>query len=182
MKTIILIISALTIGFMAEETPSLYDFKLQSLHNSEKLDLSDYEGKVILAVNTASKCGFTSQYEKLQELYDTYRDDGFVVLGFPTGDFGGQEYGTNEEIAEFCEVNFGVEFPLSTKISVKGNDQHPLFNYLTSADNPDYEGDIEWNFEKFLLNREGKLERRFKSRTEPNDEEVITSIENLLNS
>lgn len=181
MKIIILfLISTLIMGTQAEKADSFYDFKLQSLTNSEKLDFADYEGKVILAVNTASKCGYTSQYEGLQNLYETYRDQGLVIIGFPSGDFGGQEYGTNEEIAEFCEVNFGVEFPLSTKISVTGNDKHPVFNYLTQADNPDFAGEISWNFEKFLINRDGQLIRRFKTQTSPKDNEIVDAIESLL--
>ncbi len=183
MKVIILFfISTLIMGTHTDKAESIYDFKLQSLTNSEKLDFADYQGKVILAVNTASKCGYTPQYEGLQKLYEDYREEGLVVIGFPSGDFGGQEYGTNEEIAEFCEVNFGVEFPLSTKIPVTGNDKHPVFNYLTQADNPDFTGEISWNFEKFLINREGQLTRRFSTQTSPEDDEVIDAIKTLLNS
>ena len=159
---------------------SIFSYEVNTLTGTDTIDLSEYQGKVILAVNTASKCGFTPQYEKLQKLHEEYNEKGLVVIGFPSGDFGGQEYETNEEIEEFCEVNFGVEFPLSTKISVKGDGKHELFEYLTKTENPDFTGEIDWNFEKFLIGTDGKLKRRFDTSTSPDDEEVIQAIESLL--
>ncbi len=165
---------------MTDNNVNIYDFEVTDISGSEKIELSDYRGKVILAVNTASKCGYTPQYKELQKLHEKYKDKGLVVIGFPSADFGGQEYETNEEIEEFCEINFGVEFPLSTRLSVKGENQHELFAYLTNTENPDFTGDISWNFEKFLLNSDGKLVRRFDTRTAPDDDEVIQEIESLL--
>lgn len=161
---------------------SIYDFEITDISGSDKIELSEYRGNVILAVNTASKCGYTSQYEQLQNLHEKYKDKGLVVIGFPSGDFGGQEFETNEEIQEFCDINFGVDFPLSTKVSVKGENQHQLFKYLTNADNPDFTGNINWNFEKFLISPEGELVRRFNTKMPPDSEEVLKEIESLLPS
>lgn len=162
-----------------ERQSTVYDFSMLSL-NGEETDLEQFKGSVVLFVNTASKCGFTSQYRELQELYETYAGRGFTILGFPSADFGGQEFDADDEIAEFCERNFGVTFPMFSRISVRGEEQHPLFALLTNTPNPDIEGDIRWNFEKFLIDQQGNLIRRFGSRTTPMSPEMTGSIEALL--
>ncbi len=180
MKTIILLVTAISF-LMAntERTESVYQYELNSI-DGENISLSQFEGDVLLIVNTASECGFTPQYEGLQELYEQYSDQGFNVLGFPANNFGGQEPGTNKEIARFCEMNYGVTFPMFSKISVKGEDQHPLFTYLTNAENPDFTGEISWNFEKFLIDRNGNVVRRFKSKVKPMSEEITGAITKIL--
>lgn len=162
-----------------KDANSVYQFELKNI-DGEKVSLSAYEGKVLLIVNTASECGYTPQYEGLQALYEEYSDRGLVILGFPANNFGGQEPGTNEQIKQFCSVNFDVTFPMFEKISVKGNNIEPLFTYLTTEDNPDFTGDIKWNFEKFLIDREGKLIRRFRSETEPRSDDILTAIREAL--
>ena len=178
MKTISLIIGSLLFMSISADT-SIYDFELDSLSGDE-ISLSEFEGNVLLIVNTASECGYTPQYKELQELYETYNDEGFYVLGFPANNFGGQEPGSDEEIAQFCELNYGVTFPMFSKISVKGDDQHPLYNYLTQVDNPDFTGEIGWNFEKFLIDRNGNIVRRFKSNVTPMGDELTESLKELL--
>lgn len=174
-----LIILALSL-FMANSAPNtVHEFSLQNIEG-EEVSLSDYSGKVLLIVNTASKCGYTPQYEGLQELYETYNEDGLVVLGFPANNFGGQEPGSDEEILQFCTTNFDVSFPMFSKVSVKGKDQHPLFSYLTSVENPDFTGAINWNFEKFLVDKDGKLVHRYRSKTKPMSEELTSAIEKEL--
>ena len=150
---------------------SVYDFAGIKRIDGTPLDLSKYKGKKILIVNTASKCGYTKQYADLQKLAVLYQDN-LVVLGFPANNFNGQEPGSNAEIAEFCEANYGVTFPLSEKVSVIGADIHPLFKFLSTASNPDFTGDIKWNFEKFLIDEEGKLIHRFRSAVTPLSEEI----------
>ena len=154
--------------------PSVYDFSFTTL-DGEKKELSAFKGKPMLLVNTASKCGFTKQYEELQQLHEQYGED-LVVIGFPSDNFGGQEFDNNEEIAEFCEKNFGVTFLLSEKINVKGEDIDPLFSYLTQAENPDFTGEIKWNFEKFLIDADGKLTHRYRSKTSPLDKTILSEI------
>lgn len=158
---------------------SVYEFPLTDIDGNE-MTLEKYKGNVILIVNTASECGYTPQYEGLQAIYEEYKDDGLVVVGFPANNFNGQEPGTEEDIKQFCQLNYGVNFPLSSKVSVKGDDQHPLFSFLTSQENPDFTGEIKWNFEKFLIDREGNLERRFRSAVKPESEEMLTAIKSLL--
>lgn len=153
---------------------SLYDFSIKSI-DGKNLDLSIYKGKKILIVNTASECGFTPQYEGLQELYSKYKDK-VVVIGFPANNFGEQEPGTNQDIKGFCSKNYNVTFPMMAKISVKGDDIDPLFKWLTSQPNPDFTGDIKWNFEKFLLDENGQLIHRFRSRTKPMSDEIINLL------
>ena len=156
----------------------VYEFSARTLMGLEK-SLSDYEGKVLLIVNTASKCGFTPQYEGLQALYDAYRDRGFEVLGFPSNQFGKQEPGDAEEIRQFCSVNYGVTFDMFDKIKVNGPDTHPLYRYLKSSV-PGFMGTkaIEWNFTKFLVDREGHVRERYGSKVEP--EAIAADIEDLL--
>jgi glutathione peroxidase len=149
--------------------------------NGEPSRLADYAGKVALVVNVASKCGFTPQYAGLQRLHDTYSDRGFTVLGFPSNQFMGQEPGTAEQIAEFCSLNYGVTFPLYAKLDVKGARQHPLYEILTALpDDTGNAGDVKWNFEKFLVGRDGRVVRRFRSKTVPEDPAIIGAIEDLL--
>jgi glutathione peroxidase len=159
-------ILALIFVFMFVTAPkSVYDFKLKSI-DGQAFSLAKYKGKKVLVVNTASKCGFTPQYKELQKLADQYKDK-LVVVGFPANNFGQQEPGANSEIKTFCEKNYGVTFPLSEKVSVKGDDIDPLFKYLTEAPNPDFTGEIKWNFEKFLIDENGNLIHRFRSATTP---------------
>lgn len=155
-------------------TNSLYEFSIKNI-DGKILDLSIYKGKKILIVNTASECGFTPQYEGLQELYLKYKDK-VIVIGFPANNFGKQEPGTNQDIKGFCSKNYNVSFPMMSKISVKGDDIDPLFKWLTTQPNPDFTGDINWNFEKFLLDENGQLIHRFRSRTKPMSDEIINAI------
>jgi len=143
--------------------------------------LADYQGKALLLVNVASKCGLTPQYEGLERLQQRYADRGFSVLGFPCNQFKGQEPGTAEEIKEFCSTTYGVSFPLFAKIDVNGPDQHPLYAELTQQPDATGEaGDVQWNFEKFLVSPDGAIVQRFRPRTEPEDDEVISAIEAQL--
>src|SRR5690606_29628787 len=157
---------------MLFQQPTVYDYSFTSI-DGKKVDLADFKGKQLLIVNTASKCGFTKQYKELQELHEKYGDK-LVVIGFPSDNFGGQEFANNEEIAAFCEKNFGVNFILSERVNVKGKEITPLFKYLTETENPDFKGDINWNFEKFLIDKDGKLAHRYRSKVTPLDK-VITS-------
>ena len=147
--------------------------------NLKEVKLSDYKGKVLLIVNVASKCGFTSQYEGLQKIYEMYKDQGFEVLGFPCNDFGGQEPGTNEEIKNFCSLNYNVTFPMFDKVHVKGEEKAPLFDLLT---NNSVTGDstIKWNFEKFIIDKEGNVVDRFRSIIKPDSKKITSMIEHEL--
>jgi len=165
---------------MQTDSQSIYDFTVRTLAG-EETTLEAYRGQVLLIVNVASKCGFTPQYEGLQALYERFDDRGLVILGFPANNFLNQEPGSNEEIRQFCRVNYGVTFPLFEKISVKGKDQHPLYAYLTSkATNPEHGGRISWNFNKFLIGRDGRILDRFGSRTKPLDQKVVSAVERAL--
>ncbi|MGM7722012.1 glutathione peroxidase [Metabacillus sp. Hm71] len=157
---------------------SIYDFEVETI-KGEKTTLSDYKNQVVLIVNTASKCGFTLQYKELQELYDQYGDQGFTVLGFPCNQFMGQEPGDNKEIESFCEMNYGVRFPMFSKIDVKGENAHPLFVFLTN-NAPGILGSkaIKWNFTKFLIHINGEVVKRYSPNTNPI--EIKPDIENLL--
>ncbi len=154
-------------------------FKVKNI-DGEEVDLSTYKGKTVLIVNVASKCGLTPQYKGLENLYEKYQDKGFVILGFPSNDFLWQEPGSDQEIKQFCELNYKVKFPLFSKIKVKkGKDQAELYKYLTSPEtNPGFDGDIEWNFQKFLVNKEGKVVKRYSPRTTP--EEIEKELPNYL--
>ena len=173
------LIPFLFMAFNSADESNIYEHDLVTI-KGEKTSLNSYAGNVLLIVNTASKCGYTPQYKELQELHEKYSDQGFTVLGFPSDNFGGQELDTDEEIIEFCEVNYGVEFPLFSKVDVKGDEIHPLFKDLTTAENRDFTGDIGWNFEKFLVDRNGNLLRRFKSNEKPMSDSVTSSIEDIL--
>lgn len=157
-----------------------YAFQMTSI-DGKPADLAAYKGKVALFVNVASKCGYTPQYEGLEALYRKYQGKGLVVLGFPANDFGMQEPDTNEVIAQFCKRTYDVTFPMFAKVSVKGEGQVPLYQYLTSAKaNPSTAGDIRWNFTKFLVNQEGKVIARFDSKVKPDDPELVRAVEAAL--
>ena len=158
---------------------SIYDFTLPSI-DSKPAPLSNYKGKVILLVNVASRCGFTPQYTALESSYEKYKDQGFVILGFPANNFGSQEPGTNQEIKTFCQSKYSVTFPMYGKVSVKGDDQTPLYSYLTKEANPAVKGDIKWNFTKFLVDRNGKVVARFEPDVTPDAPQVTAEIEKLL--
>ncbi len=157
---------------------SIHDFTLKSIDGQE-VKLADYKGKVALLVNVASRCGYTPQYEGLQAIYSQYKDQGFVVLGFPANNFGSQEPGTNEEIKSFCSLTYNVKFPMFAKISVKGDDLHPLYQFLTSKDSG-FGGEIQWNFGKFLVDKNGKVIARFESGDAPESSKVMQAIEQAL--
>ncbi len=153
------------------------DIPLQTI-KGEPTTLKSFDGQVLLLVNVASECGYTKQYAGLERLYRQYRERGVTVIGFPANNFGGQEPGSNEEILSFCQTKFEVSFPMMAKISVKGDDKHPLFTHLTEGS--DYPGEIKWNFSKFLLNREGHLVARFDSGVEPLSDELTSAIKKVL--
>lgn len=146
--------------------------------NGKEVKLSEFKGKVLLIVNVASKCGYTVQYEGLQKIYEKYNPQGFEILAFPCNDFGAQEPGTNEEIKEFCSTNYSVSFPLFDKVKVIGKDKNPLYERLIN--NTDDKGDIKWNFEKFLIDKDGKIVNRFRSKVKPESEEITKAVEKLL--
>ncbi len=176
----IAIASTIALGLGGATVKSPLDFEMRTI-DGELQSLSQYKGDVVLIVNVASKCGNTPQYEALQALYSKYKDRGFVVLGFPANNFGGQEPGTDAEIKEFCTATYGVTFPMFSKISVIGEDQHPLYAFLTSSSSdPEFAGDIKWNFTKFLIGRNGQVIARFHYKTKPDSEEVIKAIEDAL--
>lgn len=167
---------------MIQPTPSMppstiYEFKMKDIDGKE-VSLEKFKGKVLLVVNVASKCGNTPQYDGLERMYSEYKDRGFAVLGFPANQFGGQEPGTNSEIKEFCTLTYGVKFPMFSKIVVKGEGIDPLYTWLiASADRHD---DIEWNFAKFLVGRDGKVIRRFTPKTTPDNPELVKAVEDAL--
>lgn len=161
---------------------SIYDFTLNSIEG-KPVNLSNYKGKVLVVVNVASKCGFTGQYKNLESLYRSYKDKGVVVLGFPANNFLGQEPGSDQEIATFCKRTYDVSFPMFSKISVKGSDQHPLYRYLTDKKlNPEHGGEISWNFNKFVIGRNGAIVARFGSMTKPDSKEMVAAIEKALSN
>ncbi len=157
----------------------IYDFTLPSI-DGKPMPLSSFKGKVVLMVNVASKCGYTPQYSALEAIYEKYKDRGFVILGFPANNFGAQEPGTNEEIKSFCSTKYQVTFPLYAKVSVKGEDTTPLYQYVTKDANPAVAGEIKWNFTKFLVDRKGNVVQRFEPAVKPDSPEVIEAIEKLL--
>jgi glutathione peroxidase len=152
------------------------DRKMTGIDGKE-VDLSTYKGKVVLFVNVASQCGYTPQYKGLQELFDTYSKAGLVVIGVPANDFGSQEPGTDEEIVKFCQTNYKVSFPMMSKVTVKGNGICPLYKFLTDkTTNPNFAGDVKWNFEKFLISRDGTVVGRFKSSVDPSSDELVKAV------
>ncbi|MFO7534452.1 MAG: glutathione peroxidase [Kiritimatiellia bacterium] len=159
---------------------NIHSFTMKNI-DGQDVSLSEYKGKVMLVVNVASKCGFTRQYAGLEALYKKYAGQGLVVLGFPANDFLWQEPGSESEIKQFCTLNYGVTFPLFGKISVKGDDQHPLYTYLTAKEtNPEFAGGITWNFNKFLIGKDGKILNRFGSKTAPESPELVKAVEEAL--
>lgn len=161
-----------------EQQPAetIYQFKVKTL-TDEDFDFATLKGKKVMIVNTASKCGLTPQYKDLQNLYDTYKDKGFVIVGFPANNFAQQEPGTNKEIAEFCQQNYGVSFPMMAKISVKGDDMHPVYQFLTKKEKNGYQdSEVTWNFQKYLLDENGVLVKVIPPKTLPTDESIINWI------
>lgn len=177
------VVGWLAVGAAAQEgtgVKSIYDFTMKDIDGHE-VGLADFRGKVLLVVNVASKCGFTGQYAGLEKLYQTYADRGLVVLGFPANNFLGQEPGTEAEIKNFCTLTYGVTFPMFSKISVKGKTIHPLYVFLTSKEtDPEFAGGITWNFNKFLIGRDGTILGRFGSRTAPEDSDLVAAVERAL--
>lgn len=167
---------------VAEEkpTPKALSFKMETLQG-KPVELKQYAGKVVLIVNVASECGLTGQYAGLQRIFDKYKDKGMVVLGFPSNEFGMQEPGTAKEISEFCKKNYGVTFDMFQKVEVNGDKACDLYRYLTSRETqPKGKGKVSWNFEKFLLNRQGEVVARFTPQTEPDDPAIVAAIEKEL--
>ena len=173
MKTALGLLAMLTSSAFAAS--NVHEFTLPSIDGAPA-PLSAYKGKVLLIVNVASKCGYTPQYAGLEKLYETYKDRGFVILGFPANNFGAQEPGTNEEIKTFCSRNYNVTFPMYSKISVKGDDKAPLYKFLTDTTG----GDIKWNFTKFLVDGDGKVIARFESKVTPDSPELVGAVEKAL--
>ncbi len=160
---------------MAKE--SIHQFTVTDIKGNE-FDFSNLKGKKILVVNTASECGFTPQYKNLEQLYKRYKDQNFTIVGFPANNFGQQEPGNDEEIAQFCKANYGVTFPMMSKISVKGADMHPLYHFLTEKDkNGVKDSEVKWNFQKYLLDKNGQLEEVYESKVLPDGEEITSWIE-----
>ena len=153
-------------------------YEMESIEG-KPIDLESFKGKVILMVNTASKCGNTPQYEGLEAMYEAHKKDGLVIIGFPANNFMGQEPGTNKQIQEFCTTKYGVTFPMMAKISVKGKDAHPLYKQLAAQPEP-VGGEPTWNFDKFLVNRSGEVVARFSPRTKPDNKELVKAVEELL--
>jgi glutathione peroxidase len=173
MKAAVTLLAMLTSSAFAAS--NVHEFTLPSIDGAAA-PLAAYKGKIVLIVNVASKCGYTPQYAGLEKLYETYKDKGFVILGFPANNFGAQEPGTNEEIKTFCSRNYNVTFPMYSKISVKGDDEAPLYQFLTSSTG----GDIKWNFTKFLIDRDGKIVSRFESKVTPDSSELVGAVEKAL--
>ena len=158
------------------QAEDIYQFKVKTL-SEDDFDFSSLKGKKIMVVNTASKCGLTPQYKDLQALYDTYKEENFVIVGFPANNFAKQEPGTNAEIAEFCQLNYGVNFPMMAKISVKGKDMHPLYQFLTQKSKNGFEDSkVSWNFQKYLIDEQGNLVQVIAPKTLPTDESIVSWI------
>ena len=159
---------------------SIYDFKMDSI-DGKPVKLHSYKGKVVMVVNVASKCGFTPQYTALESIYEKYKDRGLVIVGVPANNFAQQEPGTDAEIKTFCSTKYNVTFPMMSKVSVKGDDKAPLYQYLTDqSTDPQFAGDIKWNFTKFLFDRDGKPVARFESAVKPDSPQVVEAIETAL--
>jgi glutathione peroxidase len=179
-KLILSLIVFLAAGATAAYAKSIYDFTMKSI-DGQPVSLKTYSGKVVLLVNVASKCGFTPQYAGLEALYEKYKDRGLVIVGIPANNFGSQEPGTNEEIKKFCSNKYNVTFPMMAKVSVLGDDKTPLYQYLTDkSQDPQFGGDIKWNFTKFLFDRTGNLVARFEPNVTPDSAEVQTAVESAL--
>jgi glutathione peroxidase len=179
MKTVLFLslLAMLASSVHAQDDHGVYSFTMTTIDGEEKA-LGDFEGEVLLLVNTASKCGFTPQYASLEKLYRKYKDDGLRILAFPANNFGGQEPGTDEQIQEFCSTTYDVTFDMFSKISVAGEDMHPLYVYLTQQSG--FGDEIQWNFTKFLVDRTGKVLARFNTKVDPLDQQVIEAVEKAL--
>jgi glutathione peroxidase len=178
MKSIALLVALMLLQTVAARAGSIYDIAVKDI-NGKDTSLAAYKGKVLLIVNVASKCGYTPQYKALEATYEKYKDKGFATLGFPCNQFGGQEPGSNAEIMQFCTSKFGVTFPMFDKVEVNGANRHPLYVMLAGKDSP-FPGDIKWNFNKFLIAKDGTIIKRFDSKVTPDSPEVITAIEAAL--
>ncbi len=179
MKRLFMLFALLGVSAMAAEK-TVYDFTLNSI-DGQPTPLSSFRGKVVMLVNVASRCGYTPQYAGLEALYEKYKDRGFVIVGIPANNFGGQEPGTNQEIKTFCSAKYHVSFPMMAKVSVKGSDITPLYAFLTDqGTNPGTGGEIGWNFTKFLVGPDGKVIARFDSKVEPESAEVTSAVEKAL--
>lgn len=177
MKLFLIAILTSMTTILINDSKSVHQFKVKDIEGKE-FDMASLKGKKVMIVNTASKCGLTPQYEQLEKIYQKYKDQNFVIIGFPANNFMSQEPGTNEEIAAFCQKNYGVSFPMMEKISVKGKDQHPLYTFLTSKKyNGLEDNSVSWNFQKYLINEAGQLEKVISPRTLPDDKEIIDWIE-----
>lgn len=179
LKHILLVIMISTTAAIAQEKneTTIFQYVVKDIEGQD-FDLASLKGKKVMIVNTASKCGLTPQYKKLQALYEKYSEGDFIIIGFPANNFLRQEPGTNEEIATFCESNYGVTFPMMSKISVKGKDMHPLYEFLTQeAKNGVVNSSVSWNFQKYLINPDGRLARVVSPRTQPDDPSIISWIE-----
>lgn len=175
-KIIMSLILIFSIGFSAYSQKTLYDFKFKTIEGKD-FDMSSLKGKKVLIVNTASKCGLTPQYEDLQKLYETYKGNNFVIIGFPANNFMNQEPGTNQEIRDFCDSKYGVTFPMMEKISVKGDDIHPLYQWLTQkTKNGILDAEVTWNFQKFLIDENGKLVDYSSPREKPFSDKIVNWI------
>ena len=172
----LLSIMTLTLNSQSSVDNSIHQFKVADIYGNI-FDFSQLKGKKVMIVNTASKCGLTYQYEALQKLYSQFKDLNFVIVGFPSNDFLWQEPGSNEEIIEFCEQNYGVTFPMMSKITVKGTKKHPIYQFLTQKSKNNYkDSKVTWNFQKYLINKEGRIEKIISPRTRPDSEEIVSWI------
>ncbi|MFZ9657175.1 MAG: glutathione peroxidase [Crocinitomicaceae bacterium] len=177
MKWILIFSSFLIMSMMPAEQQTISQFKVKDI-DGKTFDFATLKGKKIMIVNTASKCGLTPQYEQLEALYDKYKNKNFIIVGFPANDFMSQEPGSDKEIAQFCQLNYGVSFPMMSKISVKGKDMHPVYHFLTEkAKNGLEDNKVEWNFQKYLIDEKGHLVRVVSPRILPNDQSIIAWIE-----
>ena len=177
-KTLISFLSIMTLTMNSQTSldKSLHQFKVADIYGNI-FDFSQLKGKKVMIVNTASKCGLTYQYEALQKLYSQYKDLNFVIIGFPSNDFLWQEPGSNDEIIDFCEQNYGVTFPMMSKITVKGSKKHPIYQFLTEKSKNNYKDSrVTWNFQKYLINKEGRIEKIISPRTRPDSEEIVSWI------
>lgn len=180
MNKLVAILALCIFGFSNAQQKTqntIYQFVVKDIYGDD-FALSQLKGKKVMIVNTASKCGLTPQYEGLEALYQKYKDNDFIIIGFPANNFKSQEPGSNNEIAEFCKINYGVSFPMMEKISVKGEDTHPLYKFLTSKKLNGFEdSEVQWNFQKYLIGADGKLEKIVAPKTSPQDKEIIDWIE-----
>ena len=179
-KLMLLAVVCLVTMMASAESKSIYDFTMRSIDHQD-VSLKSYSGKVVMLVNVASKCGFTPQYAALESVYQKYKDRGLVIVGIPANNFAQQEPGSDEEIKKFCSNKYNVTFPMMSKVSVKGEDETPLYRFLTdSSTDPKFAGDIKWNFTKFLFDRNGNAVARFEPAVTPDSPEVTAAIESAL--